>query len=259
MPAAMSAAPASGCLLKRATPPRYNTTGWSSHPKPDELFVNAACQPAVPLEPRLADAGAAVKRWRNKFGTRAGQPARTYLTPLIAGHTGDIIQLERILQSQGFGSRKQCRTLIEAGRASRWAISDDAAGQICYRRPAVQRRRRGSGSFAPGLPVAAQTTGHECSRNPQHHPSVLSLLPAPWLRERGVQCVGRLDEDTQRPAVADRRRPLAARLTHPKRHVPKRYAVRYQTCRHRGDAAGAAARRAAAWRGAAGTCRRTGL
>lgn len=38
-------------------------------------------------------------------------------------------------------------------------------------------------------------TGYECSRKPLHHPSVLTLLPLA-LRERGVQPIGRLDEDT---------------------------------------------------------------
>lgn len=37
--------------------------------------------------------------------------------------------------------------------------------------------------------------GYECSRKPLHHPSVLTLLPLA-LRERGVQPIGRLDEDT---------------------------------------------------------------
>ncbi|WP_231104021.1 pseudouridine synthase, partial [Burkholderia mallei] len=37
--------------------------------------------------------------------------------------------------------------------------------------------------------------GYECSREPQHHSSVFALLP-PQFAERGVQCVGRLDQDT---------------------------------------------------------------
>ena len=37
--------------------------------------------------------------------------------------------------------------------------------------------------------------GYECSQKPKHHPSVLSLLPS-QLRNRDIQTVGRLDEDT---------------------------------------------------------------
>ena len=37
--------------------------------------------------------------------------------------------------------------------------------------------------------------GYEPRRSQRHHQSVYSLLPPP-LRQRDVQCVGRLDEDT---------------------------------------------------------------
>ncbi|MFX6119247.1 pseudouridine synthase, partial [Acinetobacter baumannii] len=49
--------------------------------------------------------------------------------------------------------------------------------------------------FDKALILLHQPAGYECSQKPKHHPSVMSLLPAP-LRERGVQPIGRLDEDT---------------------------------------------------------------
>ena len=67
-------------------------------------------------------------------------------------------------------------------------------------------------------------TGYECSRKPLHHPSVLSLLPAP-LRNRGVQPVGRLDEDTTGLLILTDDGALIHRLTHPKKHVSKIYRV----------------------------------
>jgi 16S rRNA pseudouridine516 synthase len=43
--------------------------------------------------------------------------------------------------------------------------------------------------------VLHKPTGYECSQKPTFHPSVFTLLP-PQLLNRGVQCVGRLDQDT---------------------------------------------------------------
>ena len=53
---------------------------------------------------------------------------------------------------------------------------------------------------------------------------MLSLLPAP-LRTRGVQPVGRLDEDTTGLLLLTDDGSLIRRLTSPKRHVPKVYEV----------------------------------
>lgn len=83
------------------------------------------------------------------------------------------------------------------------------------------------------LVVLHKPAGYECSQKPKHHPSVLSLLPAP-LRQRGVQPVGRLDEDTTGLLLLTDDGPLIHRLTSPKHHVAKRYEV---TCRHPLDAA----------------------
>jgi 16S rRNA pseudouridine516 synthase len=70
--------------------------------------------------------------------------------------------------------------------------------------------------------------GYECSTKPRHHPSVLALLPAP-LRERGVQEVGRLDDDTTGLLLLTDDGTLIHRLTSPKHHVAKVYDV---TCKH---------------------------
>ena len=64
--------------------------------------------------------------------------------------------------------------------------------------------------------------GYECSRKPQHHPSVLELLPLP-LRERGVQPIGRLDEDTTGLLLVTDDGQLNHQLSSGKRKVPKVY------------------------------------
>jgi 16S rRNA pseudouridine516 synthase len=66
--------------------------------------------------------------------------------------------------------------------------------------------------------------GYECSTKPKAWPSVLSLLPPP-LRNRGVQSVGRLDQDTTGLLLLTDEGTLIHRLTSPKWHVPKTYEV----------------------------------
>lgn len=76
----------------------------------------------------------------------------------------------------------------------------------------------------PAVVMLHKPAGYECSAKPRHHPSVMSLLPAP-LRQRGVQPVGRLDEDTTGLLLFTDDGKLIHRLTSPKHHVPKVYQV----------------------------------
>ena len=63
---------------------------------------------------------------------------------------------------------------------------------------------------------------YECSRKPKHHPGVLELLPIP-LRERDVQPIGRLDEDTTGLLLITNDGQLNHQLSSAKRKVPKIY------------------------------------
>ncbi len=112
------------------------------------------------------------------------------------------MQIERILHSQGIGSRKECRGLIRAGRVS-------VAGVPCDHPYA--EFDPGSDDGSPGLAFTVdeqawhyraraylmlhKPADYECSLRPQFHPSVFALLP-PQFVTRGVQCIGRLDQDT---------------------------------------------------------------
>ena len=105
------------------------------------------------------------------------------------------MQLERILHRHGFGTRKGCRALVRQGRVS-------IGGDVCDD-PSAELATEGlvfavDGVDWPCVEFATvllhKPAGYECSRKPQHHPSVLELLPSP-LRERGVQPIGRLDDD----------------------------------------------------------------
>lgn len=73
--------------------------------------------------------------------------------------------------------------------------------------------------------VLHKPAGYECSREPQHHASVLELLPPP-LRLRGVQPVGRLDQDSTGLLILTDDGALNHALASGRRGVGKTYRVR---------------------------------
>jgi 16S rRNA pseudouridine516 synthase len=134
-----------------------------------------------------------------------------------------------LLFTQGFGTRRDCARLLTAGRLScdgrvlkRDDTLDVAEGRL------FEVDGQPWPYHASALVLLHKPAGFECSLKPRHHPSVLTLLPPP-LRTRGVQPVGRLDEDTTGLLLLTDDGGLIHRLTSPKHHVPKVYEVR---CKH---------------------------
>ena len=144
-----------------------------------------------------------------------------------------MIPLDKLLQREGFGSRRDCRRLVNAGFVAVDGVACDdpdasfASDGVAVRVDGVDWVCREHAVLMLNKP-----TGFECSRSPTHHPSVLSLLP-PQLARRGVQPVGRLDADTAGLLILTDDGALNHRLTSPKHGVPKRYAV---TLKHDADA-----------------------
>lgn len=139
------------------------------------------------------------------------------------------MRLDELLFSQGFGTRRACAGLIAAGQVR-------LAGQRCSD-PALEVVAEGLAFEVSDQPWRYQATalvllhkppGYECSQKPKHWPSVMLLLPAP-LRQRGVQPVGRLDQDTTGLLLLSDDGTLIHRLTSPRHQVPKVYEV--QTAR----------------------------
>ena len=133
------------------------------------------------------------------------------------------MQLERLLQKHGFGTRKGCRGLIRDERvAVNGQICDDPFADI----PTANLVFSVDGVDWPYAEFASlmlnKPAGYECSRKPQHHPSVLELLPRP-LRERDVLPIGRLDEDTTGLLLVTDDGQLNHQLSSAKRKVPKIY------------------------------------
>ncbi|NMQ26571.1 pseudouridine synthase [Candidatus Accumulibacter phosphatis] len=144
-----------------------------------------------------------------------------------------MIELERLLRSQGFGSRADCRALVRSG-------SVGVAGQLCEN-PFARFEADGLSFTVDGVAwlyrrfaylALHKPAGYECSQRPLHHPSVYSLLPDPLLT-RGVQAVGRLDEDSTGLLLLTDDGQFIHRYTSPKKAVPKVYEV---TTRHVVDA-----------------------
>ena len=139
------------------------------------------------------------------------------------------MQLCRVLQSQGFGSRKACRELVRAGRVAvdgRARLNPDedlpAGGLVLHVDNEAWTYRE------KAYLVLNKPAGYECSRQPRDHPSVFALLPVP-LVARGVQCVGRLDQDTTGLLLLSDDGDFIHHHTSPRRAVGKTYRV---TCKH---------------------------
>ncbi len=131
--------------------------------------------------------------------------------------------LDRILQSQGFGTRKYCRELIMGGEVNvAGAIATDSHAGIetdglefsVFGEP---HRYREHVYIALNKPADC-----ECSRKPSHHPGILSLLPEQFAR-RDVQPVGRLDHDTTGLLLMSDDGAFIHAQSSPKRHISKVY------------------------------------
>jgi len=132
-------------------------------------------------------------------------------------------RLQRFLASAGFGSRRQCEELIEAGRV-------DVDGQIVtklgstvdssvqkIRVDGVLLKKQKPVYYAVNKPVGVVTT----NRDPQGRPRVVDLVPP----DERVFPVGRLDRSSEGLILLTNDGELAQRLTHPKFGVRKVYRV----------------------------------
>jgi 16S rRNA pseudouridine516 synthase len=139
------------------------------------------------------------------------------------------VKLFRALQSQGFGTRRECIARVRHGEVEvNGVVCDDPEAEVD---PAGLLLTL-DGTTWPYRDKAYlmlnKPAGYECSRQPIHNPSVFSLLPTPLL-QRGVQCVGRLDQDTTGLLLFSDDGAFIHRMISPKKGVPKLYRV---NCRH---------------------------
>lgn len=133
------------------------------------------------------------------------------------------LSLDRVLQSQGFGTRKYCRGLIEDGDVFigdevqtnyKTTVETDGLVLTVFDEEWIYREHVYLALYKPA--------NFECSRKPSHHPGVLTLLPE-QMTWRDVQPVGRLDHDTTGLLLMSDDGPFIHAQSSPKRHIPKVY------------------------------------
>ena len=153
------------------------------------------------------------------------------------------MQLQDILYSQGFGTRRVCAGLIQQGLVQ---VYDEKTRH--YLAPAGDSIASSATEYvAEGLRFRVQgvdwefhdkayvlfhkPAGSECSQKPSMHPSIYTFLPSP-LRLRpqksaiqGIQAVGRLDQDTTGMLLMSDDGQFIHKMSSPKKHVAKVYEV----------------------------------
>ncbi len=157
------------------------------------------------------------------------------------------MQLQEILYSQGFGTRRVCAGLIQQGLVQVYSEGQGAAPVVCkeasteFDAPGLRFRVQGVDwpYFEKAYVLLNKPAGTECSQKPSTYPSIYTLLPTP-LRLRpqkaavqGVQAVGRLDQDTTGMLLLTDDGKFIHRMSSPRHHVPKVYEV---TVKHPLDA-----------------------
>ncbi len=133
--------------------------------------------------------------------------------------------LAQILFSQGFGTRRECESLVAIGVVGiDGRTIDDPDAEFDPHGLMLTVHGKDWPVHAKALVLLHKPADYECSQKPKHHPSVMNLLPPP-LRRRGVQPIGRLDADTTGLLLLTDDGALIHRLTSPKKHVPKVYEI----------------------------------
>ena len=149
------------------------------------------------------------------------------------------MQLQDILYSQGFGTRRVCAGLIQQGWVQMYGDVPDAPPQSCtdalaeFAPEGLRMRVQGQDwpYYAKAYVMLHKPAATECSQKPSTYPSIYTLLPSP-LRLRpqkgavqGVQAVGRLDQDTTGLLLLTDDGQFIHRMSSPRHHVPKVYEV----------------------------------
>ena len=141
------------------------------------------------------------------------------------------MQLQDILFSQGFGTRRVCAGLVQQGLVSVGGapvvdpFADFPAHGLEFTVQGVNWTY-----FEKAYLMLHKPAGYECSQKPSTYPSIYTLLPAP-IRQRGggaaagVQAVGRLDQDTTGLLLLSDDGKFIHRMSSPKHHVAKVYQV----------------------------------
>lgn len=138
------------------------------------------------------------------------------------------MKLDKLLQSQGIGSRKYCQTLIKQGNV---IIKENVCTDINYNIPESELNQfeycifGETYQYRKNVYIALnKPKGYECSHQPDYHHSVYELFPE-YLNLRGIQTIGRLDQDTTGLLLLTDDGQFLQKMTHPRHHVGKSYQI----------------------------------
>jgi len=135
------------------------------------------------------------------------------------------LPLDKILFSQGFGTRRHCNNLVFADLVSVNGVLIEDPQELFSPLDLLLTVEGQEWEFhEKAYIVFHKPTGFECSHKTKHHPSIYGLLPAP-LVERQVQCVGRLDQDTTGLLLISDDGQFIHKMTSPKKNIGKVYQI----------------------------------
>ena len=135
------------------------------------------------------------------------------------------ISLEKILFSQGFGTRRYCSDLVYADLIKvNGVLALDPEERIPTESLILNVEGKDWEYHEKAYIAFNKPANYECSHKTTHHPSVYSLLPAPFV-ERGLQCVGRLDYDTTGLLLISDDGQFIHKMTTPKKNIGKVYEI----------------------------------
>ncbi|MEY4481397.1 MAG: hypothetical protein RIQ84_559 [Pseudomonadota bacterium] len=135
------------------------------------------------------------------------------------------LTLEKILFSQGFGTRRYCSDLVYADLVKvNGVLAEDPEEKISTENLQLEVDGEDWEFHEKAYIAFHKPLGYECSHKTSHHPSIYGLLPQP-LVERGIQCVGRLDYDTTGLILMSDDGQFIHKMTTPKKNIGKIYEI----------------------------------
>jgi 16S rRNA pseudouridine516 synthase len=135
------------------------------------------------------------------------------------------LSLEKVLFSQGFGTRRYCSDLVYAELVKvNGVLAEDPDEKIDTHELQLEVDGELWEYHEKAYVAFHKPTGYECSHKTSHHPSIYGLLPQPLI-ERGIQCVGRLDHDTTGLILMSDDGQFIHKMTSPKKNIGKVYEI----------------------------------
>lgn len=150
-------------------------------------------------------------------------------------------RLDKFLSEAGAASRKECRTLIRAGRITIGGVPakspeqkiDEQKDTVCLDGVRVQ-------GYRLVTLLLHKPAGYVTSTDDPRDRTVMELVPEEY-RRLGVVPAGRLDKETEGLLILTNDGALNHRITSPRRGMKKRYYAEHEGCAAEEDAAAFAA------------------